>query len=125
MGATNKGDVLLVEDNEELRALLADILDLQGFTTVEVANGLEAVAYLSDHEAPCVIVLDLRMPLMDGWEFRSWQQQHPALRQIPVIILSADGNGERTCAILKPEAYIEKPIDLDTLLAVIREKTPC
>src|SRR5689334_24744520 len=66
--------VLIVEDDEDLREMMAQLLTLEGFQTATVANGREALEYLHEASAPDVILLDLMMPVMDGWEFRRQQQ---------------------------------------------------
>src|SRR6185436_19724926 len=81
--------VLVVEDDEGLRDMMAQLLTLEGFQTATVANGQEALAYLHTSSRPEVILLDLMMPVMDGWEFRRHQQADPDLAGVPVIVLSA------------------------------------
>ena len=81
--------VLIVEDDEDLREMMAQLLTLEGFQTATVANGQEALAYLHASARPEVILLDLMMPVMDGWEFRRRQQADPDLAGVPVIVLSA------------------------------------
>src|SRR6266478_285957 len=79
--------VLVVEDDEGLREMMAQLLTLEGFQTASVANGQEALAYLHARSRPEVILLDLMMPVIDGWEFRRHQQADPALAGVPVIVL--------------------------------------
>src|SRR5215510_5543427 len=81
--------VLIVEDDADLREMMAQLLSLEGFQTAAVANGREALEYLQGGEAPHLILLDLMMPVMDGWEFRRQQQADPSLSRVPVIVLSA------------------------------------
>ncbi len=110
--------VLIVEDDEDLREMMAQMLTLEGFQAVAVANGREALAYLHESERPDVILLDLMMPVMDGWEFRRQQQADPALAPVPVIVLSALDQVRATS--LEAEAFLKKPLDFDRLLSLVR-----
>ena len=110
--------VLIVEDDDDLREMMAQLLSLEGFTTATVANGREALSYLQAAEPPQVILLDLMMPVMDGWEFRRQQQADPSLAPVPVIVLSAL-DPSRT-ADLEANAFLKKPLDFDRLLALVR-----
>jgi CheY-like chemotaxis protein len=110
--------VLIVEDDADLREMMAQLLSLEGFQTATAANGREALEYLHHSESPDVILLDLMMPVMDGWEFRRLQQADPALAAVPVIVLSAlDQN--RT-ADVTASAFLKKPLDFDRLLQLVR-----
>ena len=110
--------VLIVEDDEDLREMMAQMLTLEGFETVAVANGREALEYLHEGEKPDVILLDLMMPVMDGWEFRRQQQADPSLAPVPVIVLSA--LDQARASNLKAEAFLKKPLDFDRLLSLVR-----
>jgi CheY-like chemotaxis protein len=110
--------VLIVEDDEDLREMMAQMLTLEGFETVAVSNGREALEYLHESEKPDVILLDLMMPVMDGWEFRRQQQADPALAPVPVIVLSA--LDQARASNLEAEAFLKKPLDFDRLLSLVR-----
>jgi CheY-like chemotaxis protein len=110
--------VLIVEDDEDLREMMAQLLTLEGFHTATVANGREALEYLHESVKPEVILLDLMMPVMDGWEFRRQQQADPALAPVPVIVLSALDHGR--AADLEADAFLKKPLDFDRLLSLVR-----
>ena len=111
--------VLVIEDDEGLREMMAQLLTLEGFQTATVANGQEALAYLHASSKPEVILLDLMMPVMDGWEFRRHQQADPALAGVPVIVLSA--LDQTRAAMVDAEAYLKKPLDFDRLLDLVRQ----
>jgi CheY-like chemotaxis protein len=110
--------VLIVEDDEDLREMMAQLLTLEGFNAATAANGREALDYLQESAKPYVILLDLMMPVMDGWEFRRQQQADPELAPVPVIVLSALDQG-RTSG-LDADAFLKKPLDFDRLLALVR-----
>jgi CheY-like chemotaxis protein len=110
--------VLIVEDDADLREMMAQLLSLEGFHAATVANGREALDYLHNGETPDLILLDLMMPVMDGWEFRRHQQADPTLARVPVIVLSAlDQN--RTAEV-SAQAFLKKPLDFDRLLELVR-----
>ncbi|MBI4509317.1 MAG: response regulator [Deltaproteobacteria bacterium] len=112
--------ILLVEDDPDMRETLADSLRmLGGHEVVAVQNGVEALTYLRNAEKPELIVLDLMMPVMDGWEFRLEQRRDPKLAETPVLAISADSSCKARA--IDAEAYLAKPIDVDQLLAVIEE----
>jgi CheY-like chemotaxis protein len=111
--------ILVVEDDGDLREMMAQVLTLEGFDTATANNGRDALAYLSSHRKPDVIVLDLMMPVMDGWEFWRHQQADPALAGIPVVVLSALDPSR--AADLTGAAFLRKPLDFDRLLATVRQ----
>jgi CheY-like chemotaxis protein len=110
--------VLIVEDDADLREMMAQLLSLEGFHTAAVANGREALEYLHHGDAPDLILLDLMMPVMDGWEFRRHQQADPALADVPVIVLSA--LDQSRTADVSAHAFLKKPLDFDRLLELVR-----
>ncbi|PYQ72831.1 MAG: response regulator [Acidobacteria bacterium] len=112
--------VLIVEDDADLREMMAQLLSLEGFQAAAVANGSEALQYLHNgHIKPDVILLDLMMPVMDGWEFRRKQQADPAFADVPVIVLSA--LDQSRAADVQAEAFLKKPLDFDRLLQLVRQ----
>src|ERR1700682_362753 len=82
---------LIVEDDASIREAIAEVLRSEGYEASSCGHGREALEYLRDGHHPDVILLDLMMPVMDGWEFRIEQRKDPALATIPVVALSADG----------------------------------
>ena len=112
--------VLIVEDDADLREMMAQLLTLEGYTAAAVANGREALEYLHDgHDKPNVILLDLMMPVMDGWEFRRRMQADPSIAELPVIVLSAlDPSRARD---VDATAFLRKPLDFDRLLSLVRQ----
>ncbi len=112
--------VLIVEDDADLREMMAQLLSLEGYNAATVSNGREALQYLHNgHQTPHVILLDLMMPVMDGWEFRRQQQADPAVADVPVIVLSA--LDQSRAADVNAQAFLKKPLDFDRLLQLVRE----
>jgi CheY-like chemotaxis protein len=113
-------EILIVEDDSALREALAQVLSDEGYELFSARDGLEAVNCLKKGNRPDVILLDLSMPVVNGWEFRMFQKRDPELARIPVVLITAGGYSREEVAWLEPSALIPKPVDLDVLLAVIR-----
>jgi CheY-like chemotaxis protein len=114
--------VLIVEDDQDLREMMAQLLTLEGYDTATVANGREALDYLHRTRTPNVILLDLMMPVMDGWEFHRQLEADPALAPVPVIVLSAVD--QVRAANIHAAAFLKKPLDFDRLLDLVRTYCP-
>ena len=114
----DKGEVMVVEDDFAIRETLRELLEDEGYRVTWASNGREALARIREH-APRLILLDLMMPVMDGWEFRSAQQRDPELANIPVIVISADHALEQKVGDLSPAGWLAKPFELDALLATV------
>ena len=113
-------EILLVEDDREIRESLNDMLELEDYKVKTAQNGKEALDYLnSDAPFPKVILLDIMMPVMNGYEFRKIQLESGTLKDIPTIVLSADRNCGPTLETLQVKHYLKKPIDLESLLSLI------
>jgi CheY-like chemotaxis protein len=109
-------DVLLVEDDGDLRDAMADTLEESGYSVAAVANGLECLEWLREApRPPSLILLDLMMPVMDGWQFRVEQLKDPRLARIPVVILSAMASP----AVSDDVEHLKKPVKLQPLLALV------
>jgi signal transduction histidine kinase len=110
--------LLLVEDDGELRSSLAELLRSDGYEVVGAANGSEALEYLKQAPAPDLILLDLMMPVKDGWQFRIEQKRDPNISAIPVLAISADDTPKAVA--IDAEMYLKKPFQYTTLLDAIR-----
>lgn len=122
MAATNQPDqpcVLIVEDDDGAREALSDCLELEGISVASARNGKEALAYLHSAPRPKVILLDLYMPVMTGWEFRAAQMKDAAISDIPVVVVTAFGSG--TTKQIDANLVMHKPLDLDRLISVLRK----
>jgi CheY-like chemotaxis protein len=106
--------VFVVEDDADTRDMLKRFLELEGFHVELAANGRQALERLHEGVHPCVIVLDLMMPVMDGWQFREEQIRDQALSGIPVIVVSAAGR--MRMSDIEADEHLVKPVDLDQLL---------
>ena len=111
--------LLVVDDDPSIRETLADILNDEGYTVMTAANGQDALERLRGSGAtPCVILLDLMMPVMSGPEFYDEMQHDPALAAIPVVVISADGNARRKVQSMGGE-LITKPVKIETVLTAV------
>ena len=113
----NPPTVFVVEDDPDTREMIGRFLELEGFTVIFAANGKQALERLGAGASASVILLDLMMPVMDGWEFRRQQIRQARLAQIPVIVVSAAGR-ERI-EQLHADHYLTKPLDLEELLQTV------
>jgi CheY-like chemotaxis protein len=111
--------VLVVDDDPDIREALIDVLSDHGYEAKAAANGREALNLLRAGKRPRVILLDLMMPVMDGVQFRQEQLQHPELRDLPVILISAGNDVAQIAEQLGVSISLRKPIDLDVLLEQI------
>ena len=110
--------VLVVEDDREQREALCAMLDLEGFEHAEAANGREALDYLDRSRAPCLVLLDLEMPVMNGWDFREKQLEDESLSDIPVVVVTAS---DRASSQRFPGAagFLWKPLKFEKVVAVL------
>lgn len=108
---------MVVDDDPDIRDTLADVLEQQGFEVRVVANGHDALQLLRQDYRPSVILLDLMMPVMDGWLFRSLQRTDPDLANIPVVVISAAPSWYSPIDV---HHYVAKPLDFDRLVEKLR-----
>ena len=111
--------LLLVEDDRDLREALCQLLNDSGYDVVCAENGREALEYLVGAPPPCVVLLDLMMPVMNGWEFRAEQSKNQRISDIPVVVVTADGRADLKALALGVDDYLRKPIQIDRLLDVV------
>lgn len=109
--------VLLVEDEEDLRELMRDALEMRGYTVVAARDGQEALAELDHIDGLCLVLLDLVMPRMNGWEFYEQLRARPALAATPVIIHSSSPS-DAPAGVTR---VLQKPIEFERLLSVVQE----
>lgn len=111
--------VLIVEDDPALRESMAEILTDAGYAVSEAGDGREGLEE-AQARPPDLILLDLMMPTMNGWQFRSAQKQVPALARIPVIVMSAWSLGRLESGMEDVAASFPKPFDVSALLDGVR-----
>ena len=110
--------ILVVEDDAAIRNTLTALLDFKGYRWEEAANGQEALDQLAKVSRPCLILLDLMMPVMSGWEFLEKIAQDSSLAQIPIVVVSAYSEKAKDLPV---KAVLKKPIDLRLLTQVIEQ----
>jgi two-component system, chemotaxis family, chemotaxis protein CheY len=115
------GVVLVVEDDFDVLNAIANILEDAGYQVLRAANGVEALGQLGDRNGQCdLILLDLLMPVMHGWDFRKKQKQTPAFADIPVVLMSAGAHMAAVSGDLEAAGYLTKPVDMSDLLGVAK-----
>jgi CheY-like chemotaxis protein len=115
----NSDIVMIVEDEAESRTALARLLQLENFKVVAFSNGREALNYLEQSPPPCLVIFDIRMPVMDGAQFRAAMLRAPQLAQIPAVVVAAyEPPVGANLAALK---VFRKPVDIDLLLRTVHE----
>lgn len=107
--------VLVVDDERDIREAVSEVLVEHGYEVLGASDGAEGLCKLREHH-PAVVLLDLMMPGMNGWEFRKAQQHDPEVSGIPVIVVSALGK----VAGLDAAEFLEKPFELEDLLTAVR-----
>lgn len=107
--------VLVVDDNTDAVAALAQILEYEGYAVATAYDGRQALGYLGGHPAPELIILDLMMPVMSGWELRLELDKIPALANVPIVVMTALAEAAK----IEADAIVAKPIDLKRLLCIM------
>ena len=116
--------ILIVEDDFDIREALEQILAEEGYAVRGASNGSEALEIATSGPAPRLILLDLMMPVMNGWQFRSEQLKEPRLAAVPVLVISADPDLQQKAAKLGVAGLLKKPISLDDLLSAVKVHCP-
>jgi CheY-like chemotaxis protein len=111
--------ILVVEDDAAIRQTVAELLQEEGYEVECAVNGADALARLERSDVPALILLDLTMPVMDGWSFRETQRRDPRLARIPTVVVTASQADPRVAAGLAPDAFLAKPFDLDRLMDTV------
>jgi CheY-like chemotaxis protein len=113
--------ILVVEDDANVRGAICELLREEGYEAVPAGDGTEAIAVLgTSGELPGLILLDLMMPGMNGWQLRMWLRDDPVYSSIPVLILSALEDLPTEARALAAADFVLKPVDGDKLLQAVR-----
>lgn len=112
--------ILIVEDDRDILDALTDLLSSEGYRISSAENGKAALEFLEGNEdLPGLILLDLMMPVMDGFQFNARQMQNEKIRNIPCVVMSADGHAALKLTRIKADQFLRKPIDLETVLETV------
>lgn len=120
MLARKPPQVLLVDDDLDIRDAVRETLADEGYETIEANDGQEALDYLRSHPLPPVILLDWNMGPMNGRQFMEELAKDPTLSFIPVVLLTADARAEEKSMTGSFAGYLRKPVDLDSLFAYLK-----
>ena len=113
--------ILIIEDCDEIRVDLAELLRDEGYEVITARHGAEALDLLGSGPVPSLILLDLMMPVMDGWQFRKQQLGRPNLAPIPVVLLTGSNNAQQHARDLNAVGCVQKPFDFDQLLCTVSD----
>jgi CheY-like chemotaxis protein len=112
--------VFVIEDDPDIRDMITQILELEGYAVRSATDGSDALMQIRQGDGyPALILLDLMMPVMNGWEFRNAQLQDPGLAEIPVVVLSGDGTVAAKAGTMHANGFLKKPVDLNALLQTV------
>jgi CheY-like chemotaxis protein len=124
--AAPSGNVLIVEDDPEVREMLRELLATEGFYAVVATDGLEALHLLRTvrhraPDAPCLVLLDLMMPRLGGNEFRRAQLGDPTVANVPIAVMSGATNLQQLAESMGAVATLAKPLNVDVLMDVVKK----
>src|SRR4051812_28881250 len=113
--------IFIVEDDEGIRNNLQELLESEGYSVEAAGDGRQALDQLNaSQRLPSLILLDLMLPVMDGYQFRKEQEMNPKLALIPVVIVTAAGNIESKAYKIRAKAHLRKPFEIDEVLDTIK-----
>lgn len=108
------GAILIIEDDTDIRETFREVLELEGYKVLTAANGKDAIDRADPAQPVALILLDLMMPVMNGWEFLESRKNSPSLADVPVVVVTAAG--ARPEKIPQASETIKKPVEIDTLI---------
>ncbi|MGE3610110.1 MAG: response regulator [Bacteriovoracaceae bacterium] len=111
--------ILVIEDDTYIRELLVELLESEGYNVASANNGLEGIKTLESSSDPDLILIDLMMPVMDGYAFRTEQLKNPRWSKIPTIVMSAEANAKEKMKPFHVTAFLSKPVELETILKTV------
>jgi CheY-like chemotaxis protein len=112
--------ILIIEDDRDIRDVLSELLQLEGYRVYVAEHGQEGLNFLkTSKQLPDLILLDVMMPVMDGYQFLKEQNLDIKLKEIPVVVMSADVSAQKRLASAKIAEFMKKPVDLDHVLSTV------
>ncbi|HYI67573.1 MAG TPA: response regulator [Candidatus Limnocylindrales bacterium] len=116
-----RATILVVEDDPDLRLVHSEILSHEGYTVLAASDGVEALELVESEGPPAMILLDLRMPRMNGWDLAKRLRQRPGWRDIPLVVVAAHYRIADEAAAIGARAWLHKPVSIDVLLRVVAQ----
>jgi CheY-like chemotaxis protein len=117
--------ILIVDDQDDVREALEVLVRTEGFAARTACNGLEALREMRREPVPCVVLLDLHMPVMNGFGFRAEQERHPDLMAIPVVLYSSRHDIKAAANQLGIEAFLRAPFEIAEILILVSRYASC
>nr|WP_211485268.1 response regulator [Corallococcus exiguus] len=118
----SRSTILIVDDEPDLREVVAELLEMEDYTVLQAANGQAALAVLAaNNDQPCLVLLDLMMPVMDGHEFLHRLREEERYRELPVLMLTAHFSAKAPPGTV---GLLRKPVDIPELLAMVARHCP-
>lgn len=111
--------ILIIEDDQSIRELLVELLEVEGYEVDCAVHGLEGINKLKNSSLPNLILIDLMMPVMDGYTFRAEQLKNPLWSDIPTVVMSAESTAKEKMKSYNITAFLSKPVELDTILKTV------
>jgi len=111
--------ILIVEDDADIRETLQHLLEASGYRAAPASNGKVALDLIDTMGSPCLILLDLMMPVMDGWAFLTALDQNERLVDVPIVIVSA--YTDKVASLERAQQILKKPVDIHALMEVVRQ----
>ena len=115
--ASRRGSILVVEDDPDIRETLRDVLEIEGYEVTTAEHGKDALDKLARMARPCLVLLDLMMPVMSGAEFLAVLRKDEVLSTLPVVVVSAWP--KEAAKVRDAQGFVKKPVDLDALLRLM------
>ncbi len=118
-GRAQSRTILIVEDDTDIRDTLQHLLEANGYRAAPASNGQVALDLIESIGRPCLILLDLMMPVMDGWAFLTALDQSDTLVDVPIVIVSA--YTDKAASLERAQQVLKKPVDIHALMEVVRQ----
>jgi CheY-like chemotaxis protein len=122
---TNRSDgnyILIVEDDADLRSVETEVLGAEGFDVRAAADGIEALEAIETAGTPALILLDLRMPRLNGWDLVARLRSDERLQHVPLVVVAAHYAIAQEAATIGARAWLHKPVSIDHLVSVVRRE---